>query len=222
MSCASGLLIRDCETQARARFPSPCYGCPATTRGQPCSRPPTSSPSRRTSRPTRSPISARCAGSPASGRPQGHRPQSQGRGAGAAGLPRAHRAAADRSAGQRPAAALRPALPHPHQHRGRGHHLPRSGRLLAVGAGHRADHAEPDDSARPGAAGRGPGQADDRTISVTARRGETDYGICSTDFLEHAFRTDSYRLTHHLQRRRQLVLSDPDRVVRTRRAVQPP
>ena len=34
---------------------------------------------------------------------------------------------------------------------------------------------------------------DDRTISVTAKRGDTAYGICSTDFLEQAFRTDAYR-----------------------------
>lgn len=34
----------------------------------------------------------------------------------------------------------------------------------------------------------------DKTIEVNARRGETEYGICSTGFLEHAFRTDSYRL----------------------------
>ena len=31
-------------------------------------------------------------------------------------------------------------------------------------------------------------------LVVTAERGRTDYGICSTDFLEYAFRTDSYRL----------------------------
>ncbi len=31
-------------------------------------------------------------------------------------------------------------------------------------------------------------------LVVEARRGETDYGICSTAFLEYAFRTDSYRL----------------------------
>ena len=30
-------------------------------------------------------------------------------------------------------------------------------------------------------------------MSVTARRGDTKYGICSTQFLEEAFRTDSYR-----------------------------
>jgi len=29
---------------------------------------------------------------------------------------------------------------------------------------------------------------------VAARRGETEFGITSTAFLEHAFRTDSYRL----------------------------
>ena len=34
---------------------------------------------------------------------------------------------------------------------------------------------------------------DDRLV-VTAERGRTDYGICSTAFLEYAFRTDSYRL----------------------------
>jgi hypothetical protein len=31
-------------------------------------------------------------------------------------------------------------------------------------------------------------------LSVSARRGDTEYGIASTAFLEHAFRTDSYRL----------------------------
>ncbi|MDB5419850.1 MAG: hypothetical protein JWP50_3269, partial [Phenylobacterium sp.] len=30
---------------------------------------------------------------------------------------------------------------------------------------------------------------------VSARRGETEYGIASTAFLEYAFRTDSYDLT---------------------------
>ena len=40
----------------------------------------------------------------------------------------------------------------------------------------------------------GQAKPDDRKISVSAKRGETDYGICSTDFLEQAFRTDSYRL----------------------------
>ena len=49
--------------------------------------------------------------------------------------------------------------------------IPRGQVLLAAG------HAKPDD----------------RKISVTAKRGETRYGICSTDFLEEAFRTDSYR-----------------------------
>jgi hypothetical protein len=33
------------------------------------------------------------------------------------------------------------------------HHLPRSGRLLAVGTGHRADHADHRHPARPGRAG---------------------------------------------------------------------
>jgi hypothetical protein len=35
----------------------------------------------------------------------------------------------------------------------------------------------------------------DDVLVVTAERGSTEYGICSTAFLEHAFRTDRYRLT---------------------------
>ena len=31
-------------------------------------------------------------------------------------------------------------------------------------------------------------------LVLTARRGETEYGICSTAFLEYAFRTESYRI----------------------------
>lgn len=34
----------------------------------------------------------------------------------------------------------------------------------------------------------------DKTISVEARRGDTRFGICSTSFLEEAFRTDYYRI----------------------------
>lgn len=34
----------------------------------------------------------------------------------------------------------------------------------------------------------------DDTLVVTAKRGQTNYGICSTDFLEAAFRTDDFRL----------------------------
>ena len=36
-------------------------------------------------------------------------------------------------------------------------------------------------------------EGDDRLV-VTAERGSTEYGICSTAFLEHAFRTDRYQL----------------------------
>lgn len=32
------------------------------------------------------------------------------------------------------------------------------------------------------------------TLIVEAKRGSTEFGICSTAFLEHAFRTDAYRL----------------------------
>ena len=35
---------------------------------------------------------------------------------------------------------------------------------------------------------------DDKRISVEARRGDTRFGICSTTFLEAAFRTDYYRI----------------------------
>lgn len=45
---------------------------------------------------------------------------------------------------------------------------------VAIAAGH----------AEPGA----------RTLSVRAERGQTEYGICSTSFLDQAFRTDSYQL----------------------------
>ena len=42
------------------------------------------------------------------------------------------------------------------------------------------------------AAGRA--SPDATKLTVTARRGSTEYGICSTTFLEHAFRTESYTL----------------------------
>ena len=40
----------------------------------------------------------------------------------------------------------------------------------------------------------GHAEAEARRIVVEAARGSTGYGICSSDFLEQAFRTDSYRL----------------------------
>ena len=40
----------------------------------------------------------------------------------------------------------------------------------------------------------GEAKPDGAGVVVSARRGETEYGIASTAFLEHAFRTDSYRL----------------------------
>jgi hypothetical protein len=42
------------------------------------------------------------------------------------------------------------------------------------------------------AAGRA--TADATTLRLTATRGQTDYGICSTTFLEQAFRTESYTI----------------------------
>jgi hypothetical protein len=35
---------------------------------------------------------------------------------------------------------------------------------------------------------------DASSLVLTATRGQTEYGICSTSFLEYAFRTDSYRI----------------------------
>jgi hypothetical protein len=45
----------------------------------------------------------------------------------------------------------------------------------------------------------GAGKAGDPSITVTATHGDVRYGICSNDFLEQAFRTDSYRceITFH-------------------------
>ncbi len=40
----------------------------------------------------------------------------------------------------------------------------------------------------------GNAKPDDDKLVVSATRGQMNYGICSTDFLEYAFRTDSYRL----------------------------
>ncbi|HTR86456.1 MAG TPA: heme-binding beta-barrel domain-containing protein [Reyranella sp.] len=40
----------------------------------------------------------------------------------------------------------------------------------------------------------GRAKPDDMSLVVSAERGQTQYGICSTGFLEYAFRTDSYRL----------------------------
>lgn len=40
----------------------------------------------------------------------------------------------------------------------------------------------------------GRAKPDDSKLIVKAERGQTEYGICSTGFLEYAFRTDSYQL----------------------------
>ena len=41
----------------------------------------------------------------------------------------------------------------------------------------------------------GSASADGSGLEVDARRGQTNYGIASTDFLEHAFRTEAYHLS---------------------------
>jgi hypothetical protein len=50
----------------------------------------------------------------------------------------------------------------------------------------------------------------DDTITVEARRGDPRFGICSTTFLEDAFRTDYYRIDITF-RRRCLELRDTHR-----------
>ncbi len=52
------------------------------------------------------------------------------------------------------------------------------------------------------------GQAtpDAASLVLTATRGQTEYGICSTAFLEYAFRTDSYRIEITFKRRWKLEL----------------
>ena len=40
----------------------------------------------------------------------------------------------------------------------------------------------------------GQAKPDDTVLRLEAKRGPTDYGICSTTFLEEAFRTDSYKI----------------------------
>jgi len=40
----------------------------------------------------------------------------------------------------------------------------------------------------------GHAKADANTFTVASARGATNYGICSTDFLEASFRTDAYRI----------------------------
>lgn len=41
----------------------------------------------------------------------------------------------------------------------------------------------------------GKASADAKSFTLTARRGSTDYGICSNPFLEENFRTDSFTIT---------------------------
>ncbi len=48
----------------------------------------------------------------------------------------------------------------------------------------------------------GTAERDATKLVLTAERGKTDYGICSTTFLELAFRTDSYRIEVELPQRR--------------------
>ena len=105
------------------------------------------------------------------------------------------RAAADRPADERTAAALRPALPHPHREARRGRDVPRPGRLLALGAGgaHRAPHAR--DPARSGGSWP-PGRAepDATEFEVSAALGAEGYGILSNPFLDRRSAPSAFRI----------------------------
>ena len=92
-----------------------------------------------------------------------------------------------------------------------------------MGAGDRPDHADAVDPARPGRDRAGQAAAGDDVLVVTAERGSTEYGICSTGFLEYAFRTDRYQLDGDLQSRRELELRfGNDAEVRGQGTVHPP
>lgn len=74
------------------------------------------------------------------------------------------------------------------------HSLPRSSRLLALGAGHQLFMQSIAIPRGQMVLAGGTAKSDDEHISVEARRGDTRFGICSTTFLEEAFRTDYYRI----------------------------
>jgi hypothetical protein len=63
-----------------------------------------------------------------------------------------------------------------------------------VGARDRPHPALTDDSARSDRPRQGHAAADDTSFEVSAERGSTENGICSSSFLEHAFRTDSFHM----------------------------
>ena len=64
---------------------------------------------------------------------------------------------------------------------------------------------------------------DDRKFFVEAKRGDTRYGICSTEFLEEGISNRQLSHRHHLQRRRKLDLSDPHHTRgRRRQQLRPP
>ena len=92
-------------------------------------------------------------GSEGNGRPPGRREHRDGR------VPRALRAAAHRSAEQRPAAPPRASLPRPHREARRGRDLPRPGWLLALGSGHEDGPPDACHPPRPGGAGIGESRA---------------------------------------------------------------
>jgi len=97
-------------------------------------------------------------------------------------------------ADERPAAVLRPAVPHAHREAGRDGNVPRPGGVLVVGA--RSQHRDPDAGhpARPGAPGRRPAEPDATDFELTAAVGSEVYGILSNPFLDQSFRTLGYRI----------------------------
>jgi hypothetical protein len=63
-----------------------------------------------------------------------------------------------------------------------------------VGAGDRPRPPDAGDPARAGGAGFRQAKPGDDTLTLSATRGQTQYGICSTAFLEYGFRTDAYQI----------------------------
>ena len=64
---------------------------------------------------------------------------------------------------------------------------------MALGAGNRPDPAKRNHSARPGFARSGYAKPDDKKISVTAKRGDTRYGIPQRNFWKKLSARRSYR-----------------------------
>jgi len=150
--------------------------------------------------PTRSPTSVRCGGLRADGGAKGRRPQSQGRRAGAAQY--IEHILFEPIDARPMARSSSMAAYHVHINTEKEEIMFTT--RSAIGCGNRRRgwslqtlcHSRGADCDRIGQSA-----PDADRLVLTAERGQTDYGICSTSFLEHAFRTDSYRIEVNSRRR---------------------